>query len=263
MSRGRGITIIRELSQLQYDTNSVVQQYITNPLLIHGYKFDIRLYAVVISYHPLVIYLYNDGIVRFSCEKYDLSALGNVYAHLTNTSINKHSSSYHIDKAGIGLGSKWTVKQLRHYLHQCHVDDSDLWWKIISIINLTIIPQISEVPKATNCFELYGFDVLVDKNMKPWLLEVNFSPSLNHDCAVDAIKKDMLGDLIDLLDFKPEDSSHGSYPFQQMEFKGKCKPSLKQSSLRQVTAKASSKRPQSMVTRLPKIGSLSHTVSLT
>lgn len=252
MSRGRGITIIRELSELQYDTNSIVQQYITHPFLIHGHKFDIRLYAVVISYHPLVIYLYNDGLIRFSCEKYDLTSLGNVYAHLTNTSINKHSSSYHRDKVGIGQGSKWTVKQFRHYLHQRHVDDTDLWWKIIAIINLTIIPQVSEVPKAGNCFELYGFDVLVDRNMKPWLLEVNFSPSLNNDCAVDSIKKDMLSDLVDLMDFKPEDLLHGDYPYQHKERGTSRQPQTVQNPRLQ----PAKPRPHSMLTRLPRIDSL-------
>ena len=33
-SRGRGIFIFKELSELQYDCNAVVQQYVSDPLLI-------------------------------------------------------------------------------------------------------------------------------------------------------------------------------------------------------------------------------------
>jgi len=206
LSRGRGIFIIRELSELQYDSSSVVQQYISRPYLIGGYKFDMRIYVVVVSYHPLCIYLYNDGLVRFTSEKYDLGSLGNQYSHLTNTSINKYSPSYTTDKVGIGSGSKWTITQLRHYFYQNRIDDHTLWWNIVSIINLTIIPQTSEVPQVKNCFELYGFDILIDDSFKPWLLEVNFSPSLACDCDTDiVVKKKLLSDMLELHQFLPSD----------------------------------------------------------
>lgn len=57
------------------------------------------------------------------------------------------------------------------------------------------------LPKAGGgCFELYGFDVLVDDQLRPWLLEVNRSPSLGLDCNVDIfVKKSVLHDLFDLL----------------------------------------------------------------
>jgi tubulin polyglutamylase TTLL4 len=48
----------------------VVQEYIPNPYLIRGYKFDIRLYVVVSSFDPLKIYLYSDGLVRFCTKQY-------------------------------------------------------------------------------------------------------------------------------------------------------------------------------------------------
>jgi tubulin polyglutamylase TTLL6/13 len=54
-----------------------------------------------------------------------------------------------------------------------------------------------------NCFELLGFDVLIDKKLKPWLLEVNHAPSFNDDTEVDKIvKTNLITDTFRLLDFR-------------------------------------------------------------
>ncbi|KAM7249023.1 hypothetical protein ACFE04_011122 [Oxalis oulophora] len=52
--------------------NVVVAKYIENPLLVNGCKCDLRLYVVVTSYNPLLVYLYEEGLVRFATVKYDL-----------------------------------------------------------------------------------------------------------------------------------------------------------------------------------------------
>jgi tubulin polyglutamylase TTLL5 len=69
----------------------MVCKYVGNPLLIDGFKFDIRLYVAVTSYDPLIIYLYEEGMTRFATIKYDKSNrnIKNQWMHLTNYSINK------------------------------------------------------------------------------------------------------------------------------------------------------------------------------
>ncbi|KAJ8665352.1 hypothetical protein QAD02_007014 [Eretmocerus hayati] len=54
-----------------------------------------------------------------------------------------------------------------------------------------------------NSFELYGYDVILDERLKPWLLEVNASPSLNATDAADfRLKFDLVDDVLNILDFE-------------------------------------------------------------
>ena len=87
------------------------------------------------------------------------------------------------------------------------VDYDKIFKKIEDIILKTIISGESIINNATemfvpysnNCFELLGFDVLIDDALEPWLLEVNLSPSLNCDSPLDhKIKANMLTDLFNL-----------------------------------------------------------------
>ena len=45
----------------------------------------------------------------------------------------------------------------------------------------------------SNCFEVFGFDILLDSDLKPWLVEVNLSPSLSPESPLDfTIKHNLL-----------------------------------------------------------------------
>ena len=72
LSRGRGIYLVNDPSQVSLESPCIVSKYISNPLLIKGHKFDLRLYVVVTSFDPLRIYLYKEGLARFCSEKYNL-----------------------------------------------------------------------------------------------------------------------------------------------------------------------------------------------
>ena len=94
-SQGKGIQVISSFDEVPRGTGAscIVQQYIHNPLLIDGYKWDLRIYVAVTSINPLRIYVYEEGLARFASEKYDTSDLKNIYSHLTNYSINKNHKS--------------------------------------------------------------------------------------------------------------------------------------------------------------------------
>ena len=60
------------------------------------------------------------------------------------------------------------------------------------------------VPHRSNCFEVFGFDILVDANLKAWLIEVNTCPSLGCSSLVDRqVKFPMISDLLHMIGVVP------------------------------------------------------------
>ena len=70
-----------------------------------------------------------------------------------------------------------------------------------------IYNSMSRATKYKNlCFELYGFDILVDENLKPWLIEVNVMPSLSSSSPMDKqIKTSLLSDIFNMVGVMPYD----------------------------------------------------------
>jgi len=200
-SQGRKIFLFRNLEELTYDERSVVQRYVDRPLLIGGYKFDLRLYVLVARCQPLVAFLYKEGFARFGTLKYDSGGkcLDSHFSHLTNASINQASPFFSVDKVMIGEGCKWPLKRLAAHLDA--IRDglwSALWERIRVVAALTLLSVTSNDTSfghgvGRESFELFGFDILIDSDLKPWLLEVNSSPQLGLDgTAVDRCVKESL-----------------------------------------------------------------------
>ncbi|CAL8295401.1 unnamed protein product [Arctogadus glacialis] len=217
-SRGRGIYLVSNPSQISMDKNILVSRYVNNPLLIHDFKFDVRLYVLVTSYDPLLIYLYEEGLARFATVKYDRASknIKNQFMHLTNSSVNKKSSDYVScdDPELEDYGNKWSMSAMLRYLKHEGKDTTLLMKQVEDLIVKAVLSaelQIASAckmfcPYRTNCFELYGFDVLIDTDLKPWLLEVNLSPSLACDAPLDLkIKASMIADMFSIVGFVCQD----------------------------------------------------------
>ncbi|CCW59842.1 unnamed protein product [Phytomonas sp. EM1] len=116
---------VKLLGTLSFPDRFLVQEYLSDPYLVYGYKFDLRLYVVITSYEPARVYLYKEGLVRFatspyfdsaaSCESLASSSptegsvspvfkgedatpaitdIRRLTAHLTNFTINKKSEDF-------------------------------------------------------------------------------------------------------------------------------------------------------------------------
>lgn len=155
-----------------------------------------RLYVVVTSINPLRIYMFKDGLARFASVKYS-SELGNLderCMHLTNYSINKFSQNYAKNEDfNACQGHKWTLQSLWSCLENRGVNTKRLWATLRNLVIRGIVSGESGLNRMYrqnvnfryNCYELFGFDVLLDENLVPWLLEINISPSLHSELPLD------------------------------------------------------------------------------
>ena len=306
----------------------VAQEYVDKPLLLDGYKFDLRIYVCVTCCSPLRVHLYREGIARLCTEKYEAPSAGGPammappaaaasqsprssanrpisaktvgkvaakatckadakgsgsisgsgassssidsgssafaqagiegvsppgsaaagapaaaasdggsssgagvrapktapkvtaaaaapdwrYRHLTNYAINKTHPDF--VAGGEDGSSKRLLTELLDKLRRDGFDVDMLWGEVQQLVVKTLIavqPHIAHsytsCRPATDthpfsCFELLGLDLLIDESGRPWLLEVNHSPSLATDTPLDReLKSRLLSDTIRLCSF--------------------------------------------------------------
>ncbi|XP_032234544.2 tubulin monoglutamylase TTLL4 isoform X2 [Nematostella vectensis] len=214
-ARGIGIRVIHKWTQIPRKRPVIVQKYLHKPFLINGSKFDLRIYVYVTSYDPLRIYIFEDGLVRFATCKYSSSvkSLSNRFMHLTNYSVNKKNEGAYQSNAddSICQGHKWSLKSLWGYFKRMGINHAQVWDSVKDVIVKAIIASDSfvntlikqNVRHRSCCHELFGCDVMLDENLKPWLLEVNISPSLHSNSQLDRnIKGQMIRDLMNLAAFR-------------------------------------------------------------
>lgn len=191
-----------------------MSEYVDNPLTVNGHKFDLRIYVVVTSFYPLRIYVYREGLARFATEKYDKNAAEkNLFVHLTNYSINKKNKKFNrnMKMADDTLPFKWSLTAFFLRLASCGINVDLIWEQIYDLIIKSILSSEKYIAyyakekftKVNKSFEIFGYDVMIDQNLKPWLMEINLSPSLSLESAMDIkLKIKLVTEMFNLYGFK-------------------------------------------------------------
>jgi len=220
--RGEGVKVISGPKDLLQDDRRglIVQQYIGNPYLLNGFKFTVRAYGLITSFDPLRVYVFRNGFVHMATDKYDPSPenVGNIYMHLTNPDINKHRPNHPYAKDPRPW--YWSVDEMFEYMRN-HGDDPDVFFEnmkrtlsraVLSAETKFVNRAHQHVQYRGNCFELFGADILVDRNLKTWLVEINPDPDMSAGSnfpLAERVKIDMLSQafkLLGLLNNKDEDT---------------------------------------------------------
>ena len=303
-------------ANVQKTASVVAQRYVSDPFLIDGRKFDLRVYVLVTCADPLRVFVYDDGLVRFCTNAYEAPDAKNLHdacMHLTNYAVNKNSENFvraeDVDKAAArqngfesaprtpaerarallreearypsglgdassgaddtsstgetsprfcaetepvsrpvgdgGLASKWSVRGgLKPWMRRNGHDFDRVWASVIDVCVKTVIAAAPTLrhnyrnamrrmdrsgatasrdedgrekvddsiapnenvddsiadASASSCFELLGVDVMLDKKLKCWLVEVNHSPSFATDSELDRdVKESLITDTLRLV----------------------------------------------------------------
>lgn len=170
------------------------------------------------------------------------------YMHITNTSINRRSDGYvkNRDADETDCGSKWSLKAFRSYITKHRLVEWSRVWTQVTTTCLRLpegaLAQIREivvktfqcvqprmmehcrvagVPHASSCFEILGFDILLDAGHRAWLLEVNTFPDLAGSSPLDQkLKTALIEDMLHMVGVVPgtagvKQTLHDADPLQK------------------------------------------------
>lgn len=184
-SVGNNISILKDFSSIKLN-DYIITKYLDNPHIIRGYKYDIRFYGLISSIKPLKLFLYKEGYVRFCSEKYNFSSknLDKKYGFITNLSFNKKNKGKYIypkNSHDIEKSHLWDLETLKKYYKRNNINYNKIFFEVSDIFIKTVLTVreiliqtiLKNKLKSSNFYHLIGFDIILDNNLKPYLLEFN------------------------------------------------------------------------------------------
>jgi hypothetical protein len=201
LARGEGIKILWNFDKLKKSFRDggklarhcvkeryVAQRYIQNPLLLDGRKSEIRVYWLVANVRPLMVLMYQEGTSRLNTAPFKLDDFDNPLVHITNVFQQKKNPDYDPN-----VSLKWSWPRLQVYLDE-HLGKSDGTFlekqlkprvhQALRFVVRAAYHKLIKVPKLGSAYALFGADVIIDDQLRPWLTEIQKNPGLSFDDPV-------------------------------------------------------------------------------
>ena len=189
LNRGREIKIFSDLNAIINEIEEakkenrfnylLIQKYIEKPFLYNGRKFDIRiwvLFAYTSKDYRFDVYVFKQGHLKACSVNFDINS-DDLFVHLTNYSVQKYNKNF----SKIEIGNEISFETFQNELDKRgdgkHFYNT-VFPKIIRIIAISANSAKSKINilNRQNCFEIFGYDFILDNNFEPFLLEINTNP---------------------------------------------------------------------------------------
>mmetsp|Transcript_8824 Transcript_8824/g.29192 ORF Transcript_8824/g.29192 Transcript_8824/m.29192 type:complete len:493 (+) Transcript_8824:174-1652(+) len=183
----RGVKVVTP-DQVPADASQVfVQEYVKDALLIDNHRFDMGVYVAITSLNPLKVFVYDDALMRFCIKEYDAA---NFKPEDLDTYVigDKYTPPWDMPSLSPMYDRGLTTKQaITAYWAKHGVDGKKLFENLHAAIADVLIKFEPGVFRSNvvfpgprnRYFELFRFDFVFDKQLRPWLMECNMSPNLS------------------------------------------------------------------------------------
>ena len=166
----------KNICRMYCSNEIIVQKYLDNPLLYNKRKFDIRCYVLVDN--NLNVFFCREGHLKGSSELYNINNTSK-FVHITNHSIQKKSSKFEQYE----YGNEMSYTDFKNFMKQENIslDKFDNMIKQMKFLVKISFMSVGKKLMRTSpvlCFEIFGYDFILDNDFKPWILEINNNPGL-------------------------------------------------------------------------------------
>ncbi len=153
----------------------ILQKYIEKPLLYHNRKFDIRIWVLLT--HKMEIFVFKEGHLKATSYDFNIKS-SDLYIHLTNYSVQKHCENFSKFEYGNEISFNQFEDSLKNEYKLNINIKKDIYPKIYNIIRISLESVKDEINKfgRKGCFEIFGYDFMLDKDLNPFLIEINTNP---------------------------------------------------------------------------------------
>uniref|UniRef100_T1JPJ4 Cadherin-like beta sandwich domain-containing protein n=1 Tax=Strigamia maritima TaxID=126957 RepID=T1JPJ4_STRMM len=156
---GAAIELLENLDRIKNTQQAVlVQQYFPHPFLVFGSPVSLRVYILVTSMSPLRAFLFHEGIVYFR------QSVSKGFRKMSNRT--------------------WLLSQLWHYVARSYgqhavrlalVNIQSLVVQTLLVAESMIAVQLERKLRCQHCFQMLGFDLILNASFHPVVLEVSQS----------------------------------------------------------------------------------------